>query len=176
MNVSEPELTYPYINYAWGTFQNMFATMKELLGYRPVFEIYHYQLLQELYEDNVMYVEIRTSLSDLYDASGKKYKDAAVIQIMKDVIDRFTNLNPSFLGAKIIYAKQRKIPTDTLYGYLSKYLKFRNEFPSFMAGFDLVGQEDLGNPLNTFSKVIQNFSNEDINYFFHAGETSMYIN
>jgi hypothetical protein len=30
----------------------------------------------------------------------------------------------------------------------------------------------LGNPLNTYSKVIQNFTNENINYFFHAGETS----
>ena len=45
-----------------------------------------------------------------------------------------------------------------------------------MAGFDLVGQEDLGPPLKSFlEKFLINLSaNPTMKYFFHAGETNWY--
>lgn len=42
-----------------------------------------------------------------------------------------------------------------------------------MAGFDLVGQEDLGPPLKEFlSQLLAGAVDPNLHYFFHAGETN----
>ena len=49
----------------------------------------------------------------------------------------------------------------------------QKEHPDFFLGFDLVGQEDLGQPLLHFApKLIQaKIENPSLRFFFHAGET-----
>lgn len=42
-----------------------------------------------------------------------------------------------------------------------------------MAGFDLVGQEELGRPLKDFIPQLLNLA-EDVDFFFHAGETNWF--
>jgi len=39
----------------------MFDGLSDALIYLPAFRAYHWQMLEELYNDNVMYTEIRTS-------------------------------------------------------------------------------------------------------------------
>ena len=45
--------------------------------------------------------------------------------------------------------------------------------PDFVAGFDLVGQEDLGEPLVKFADKLRMLG-QDVQLFFHAGETNWY--
>lgn len=45
----------------------MFTTANGIFSYAPTYKAYHRQLLQELYEDNVMYLEMRTGLSGVED-------------------------------------------------------------------------------------------------------------
>lgn len=49
--------------------------------------------------------------------------------------------------------------------------KLQSNFPEFIAGFDLVGQEDKGRPLIEFAEKLLKFP-EDVNFFLHAGETN----
>lgn len=53
-------------------------------------------------------------------------------------------------------------------------IQLRNLFPRSMAGFDLVGQEDLGLPLTAFIEPLLTLREQDppVPVFFHAGETS----
>ena len=55
---------------------------------RPVFEKYFYQAMQEMHDDNVMYVEFRASFSPLYEISGTTYNPVNVATIFKEVVDR----------------------------------------------------------------------------------------
>lgn len=43
----------------------MFDTLTEAIYYLPAFRAYHWQLLEELYNDNVMYAELRISLKEV---------------------------------------------------------------------------------------------------------------
>lgn len=49
----------------------------------------------------------------------------------------------------------------------------QKEFPDFMIGFDLVGQEELGRPLIDFVDSLLKMP-EQIKFFFHAGETNWF--
>jgi len=57
---------------------------------------------------------------------------------------------------------------------LKDTIKLRAEFPDYMVGFDIVGQEDSGPPLIYFIEklLIPSQTGVDLPYFFHAGETS----
>jgi len=52
---------YPTITEVWDRFQDMFDVLGDAITYLPAFRAYHWQMLEELYNDNVMYAEIRTS-------------------------------------------------------------------------------------------------------------------
>ena len=49
----------------------------------------------------------------------------------------------------------------------------KQELPNFIAGFDLVGQEDKGVPLVDFANELR-LLDKDVQLFFHAGETNWY--
>lgn len=54
---------YADLRVVWKKFQGMFGVVGDFIKYMPVFKDYHWKLLEEMHNDNVMYVEIRTSLS-----------------------------------------------------------------------------------------------------------------
>ena len=57
--------------------------------------------------------------------------------------------------------------------YIFDFYSTQAQFPDVVAGFDLVGQEDLGYPLKSFaSQLIDGTADPDLHYFLHAGETN----
>ncbi|XP_043465579.1 adenosine deaminase 2-like [Leptopilina heterotoma] len=164
---------YPDGDKAWIKFQSIFEFLFPFLTYKPVFEDYYYHCLQEIYDDKVLYLELRTILPDLFDLDGRVYKKSEVMQILKDVTDRFTATHQDFIGAKIIYAPTRRVDLNQLKEYLENARQLKKDFPSFLAGFDLVGQEDKGGLLIDFADQLQ-ILGKDIPFFFHAGETDWY--
>lgn len=85
--------------------------------------------------------------------------------------DRFVQDHPDFLGVKIIYSPRRSINETKLDEYLKTLVQLTEHYPNFVIGFDLVGQEDKGEPLIKFADKL-NAVNPEIKFFFHAGETN----
>ncbi|XP_017786887.1 PREDICTED: adenosine deaminase CECR1-like [Nicrophorus vespilloides] len=171
--VDNPKEAYPDINAVWKRFSKIFALITPMITYKPVFEEYLYQVLQEFYNDNVSYVELRATLGWIYDAKGKRYDPFEVVGLYKDIVDQFKSKNPGFFGARVIYAPTRNVNNETMYNYMMNARKLKQLYPNFIAGFDLVGQEDLGKPLDEFICELQSISKE-MKFFFHAGETNWY--
>lgn len=88
MITENPKSVYTTVNKAWEKFDSIFAFMRNLVSYRPVYENLFYRNLQEQYDDNVMYAEMRSTLSSLYDLDGKTYGAVEMVQIQKAVTDR----------------------------------------------------------------------------------------
>lgn len=107
----------------------------------------------------------------LYDLDGKTYNEEEVMQIYYQATMEFKEKNPTFIGAKIIYAPVRVVADDKIPELMQKVRNLHEKFPTFLAGFDLVGQEDKGRPLIDFSKEILKLPST-INFYFHAGETN----
>lgn len=170
--VNNPDIVYPTIKETWETFMNYFSTVYPLLAYRPIWEQYFYDALKLFRDDNVMYVEVRSILPNLYELDGTVYNKLITAKAYRKAINRFVNDYPDFVGAKLIFAPARKVNTTVLDEYIRLARQIKKDMPDFFAGFDLVGQEDAGNPLIEF--VPQLLAAKDLNFFFHAGETNWF--
>ncbi|EDV42744.1 uncharacterized protein Dana_GF16876 [Drosophila ananassae] len=168
-----PELEYPTITQVWDKFQDMFDVLGDAIAYLPAFRAYHWQMLEELYNDNVMYAEIRTSCKKLYDASGRTFPRERTVQELYALNEKFTRLHPDFLGIKIIFAVFRGYDVDTIKKSVEEFTQLHESLPHFMVGFDLVGQEDKGKPLHTFLSALRDFP-PTARFFFHGGETNWF--
>ncbi|XP_058831688.1 adenosine deaminase 2-like [Topomyia yanbarensis] len=168
-----PISTYKSINDVWGKFQEIFNLLYPIINYEPVWRQYFYDCLEQLYDDNVQYLEIRGVLPPVYDLSGKIYSPEEIIQIYINETERFKQSHPQFIGVKIIYAPVRFANDTTFDGYLETVRDLHQKFPNFLAGFDLVGQEDTGRPLIDFVPQLLTLP-DSIRFFFHAGETNWY--
>lgn len=95
--------------------------------------------------------------------------------VIRKVVNDFVKNNPSFIGAKIIFSRSRQTDSLSVEEYLNQAISLKSQFPNFMCGFDLVGQEDLGKPLQDFIPELLNPNIlNSMDYFFHAGETNWY--
>ncbi|XP_049879500.1 adenosine deaminase 2-like [Pectinophora gossypiella] len=171
IEVDNPKAVYSNINTVWNKFQQVFIITEPLFSYKPVWEKYFYDSLKKFREDNVMYIEIRSVLPQLYDLEGNIYdiKDTAVSY--KNVLDQFKKDYPDFFGAKLIYAPLKFVNDISEYIKTAKELK--NMLPTFFAGFDLVGQEDTMVPLKKYMRELVE-AEKDLDFFLHAGETNWY--
>lgn len=176
MVVDNPDEVYPTIKEAWDTFLNYFATVYQLISYRPVWEKYFYDALKSFKDDNLIYLEVRSILPILYemdDQVGETFDPITAAKAYNAAVKQFVKDNPDFLGAKLIYAPSRKVDREQLAEYLKTAMAIKANVPKLFAGFDLVGPEDRGNPLIEFVPQLQAASKK-LNYFFHAGETDWY--
>lgn len=144
LKVDDPINFYPTELSIWDAFRSMFGSVINLVAYKPVWSEYFFQALQELYYDNVRYLEFRTVLPQVYDLDGNTYEDEEVVGLYYEILQLFKIAYPDFIGAKMIYAPSRKVDNITFDKYISTYQKLATLYPDFIAGFDLVGQEDLG--------------------------------
>lgn len=86
---------------------------------------------------------------------------------------RFMRDHPDFFGVKLIFAPIRLVNESQMDDLLKIARQLKETLPNFIAGFDLVGQEDKGQPLIKFANKLYEFG-KDIPLFFHAGETNWY--
>uniref|UniRef100_A0A182N9D8 Adenosine deaminase n=1 Tax=Anopheles dirus TaxID=7168 RepID=A0A182N9D8_9DIPT len=159
------------INDVWQKFMAMFICFEPMVTYRPVWEEYFYGCLEELLADNVTYLEFRGLLPPVYDLDDRTYSPEDIVQMYVDQSDKFLRTHPKFMGVKFIYAPLKFCDDATFDGYLELVQKLKQRFPDFIAGFDLVGQEDLGRPHTDFNERLLRLP-PTINFFFHAGETN----
>eukprot|EP00795_Rhopilema_esculentum_P016451 gene16451-7865_t len=176
MTNGDPSKLYPTQNARWVKFQSVFYILSGLLEFKNAFSWYYEKGLEELVEDNIQYAELRALLFPLHDGNGKIYSDPEyVLNLYKNVTDAFVAKNPNdFFGTKIIYTQTRFLERKVIGQAVQKAMYMHKKYPDLMAGFDLVGQEDRGNPLLYYLNelLIPAAAGESLPYYFHAGETS----
>ncbi|XP_063697993.1 adenosine deaminase 2-like [Culicoides brevitarsis] len=166
-----PDTKYTDIQVVWREFLNKFFAIEGLVGYVEVWKEYFMRTLIEFQEDGVQYLEFRGLLPPVYDLDGNFLSKIEIAEAYNKVLQEFLKANPSFIGAKFIYAPLRLVPAAEIANYRETFVKLKQKLPNFIAGFDLVGPEDTNFPLKTFVEELSKFP-ADTNFFFHAGETN----
>ncbi|XP_076589996.1 adenosine deaminase 2-A isoform X2 [Chaetodon auriga] len=171
----DPETVYPTQDVIWDTFEEAFLAMWGLVTYAPVFRDYYYQGLTEFYTDNVMYLELRALLPEIYELDGSTHDRAWTLKTYQDITRNFMSEHPDFFGARIIFSVHRAANVSVMTRVVEEAMKLQKDFPDVMAGFDMVGREDSGKPLWYFRDALSMPAERGVTlpFFFHAGETDL---
>ena len=186
----------------WQRFYRTFAVIRSILVYEPIFRKFVYNMCKQLLEDGVFWVEMRYVFVPPYYREGNDSPEFGFegrFRAITEEIERFkaSEEGQEFWGARMIWTSLRRLDTKSLIqGETQSFLmanltiiisnvpstdmkqcvEMKKLFPDFIAGYDLVGQEDLGRPLQDLVREIFWFKKAcaeagfDIPFFFHAGE------
>lgn len=173
LNVDNPREAYPNVESVWSKFKKTFTTTYDLFSYRPVFEKYIYQVLKELYDDNVLYTELKGTIMPLYELDGTIHSNEEFFRVFIKAVETFKKDYPSFIGVRYIHSIYRGVDDATLEAGLEEIIDLKKLFPEFIAGFDFVGFEEEGRTLLDYAPQLLD-AQKYLKYFFHAGETSWF--
>ncbi|XP_053947221.1 adenosine deaminase 2 [Anastrepha ludens] len=157
----------------WQRFHNIFKSVENFYSYQPAFCNYHKRLLEELCEDNIFYAELRSPLTPLYGDNNRTFNALEVANEMEAIVEGFKARHPDFVGLKVIYTKPNQASVDEMAQHLTTFKQLHDAKPNFIIGFDLIGQEDAGDPLHKFVNELTDMP-ATANFFFHAGETNWF--
>ncbi|XP_050411379.1 adenosine deaminase AGSA [Patella vulgata] len=173
--VDNPDDAYVTVNDVWKKFSKYFGLINGVLYYAPVFKDYFHQALVEFYQDNVQCLEVRAGLPQVYELNGTVRDQDWVVQAYQSISTEFTKQNPNFWGTKIIYSGIRFNPVATILNNVKDAMRLMKAYPDFVVGYDLVGQEGIGNTLLYYIDDLLYPSQQQppvhLPYFFHGGET-----
>ncbi|XP_073078877.1 adenosine deaminase 2 isoform X2 [Manis javanica] len=167
-----PEATYTNQDIVWSKFETIFLSVSGLVHYAPVFRDYIFQSLEEFYQDNVLYLELRVMLYLVYELDGTTHSREWSVRTYSEVACMFVKKHPGFIGIKLIYSDHRSKNVSHIMKSVRVAMALRADF-SQVAGFDLVGREDTGHSLNDHKEALMMPASYGVKlpYFFHAGET-----
>ncbi|XP_017349959.1 adenosine deaminase 2-A [Ictalurus punctatus] len=172
----DPDVAYPTQDDVWNQFEQIFASISGLITYAPVFKDYLYQGLLQLYNDNILYLELRAGLSKTYELDGTIHDIEWSIQTYKNVTEQFKLERRDFMGIRLIVSVHRSQNLSTVKKAVKDTIEMQKRYPEIIAGFDLVGREDGGNSIYYFRDALSVPAEvkAKLSYFFHAGETDLY--
>ncbi|EKM55051.1 uncharacterized protein PHACADRAFT_255384 [Phanerochaete carnosa HHB-10118-sp] len=170
----------------WDKFTSTFRMASGLIHYLPLWKEYVRAFLLSSVEDGISYIEVRVNFwyRFIINEEGEEVVShhdwlAAFDRIVHDVQAELAAQGRAdeLIGCKIIYSTIRNETPEDLEWYLEDCLALKQAFPHLLAGFDLVGHEDLLRPLIDYLVPLQRFVARqrelglDIPFIFHAGET-----
>jgi len=169
------------VDNVWEKFASCFRSVGSILFYEPIFRAALQRLLPELLEDGIRWVDFRCAFVFDFRLSGcetpaKDYHD--FFRIFHDELAKFqaTDMGKSFWGGRFIWTTVRRFNKKQIVQSMKDCIAVKKAYPDLVAGFDLVGQEDLGRPLVDMTPELFWFRKRcleegvDIPFFFHAGE------
>ncbi|OCK85550.1 Metallo-dependent hydrolase [Lepidopterella palustris CBS 459.81] len=169
-------------NEVWRKFMSCFPILGSLIYYEPIFRKFVRRMCQQLLDDGVYYVDMRAAFYTPYRRLGCENFDDGYFNLLDHLEDEIENFKESkegkyFWGARMIWTTIRSFDKRGIIDSMKQCIDMKIEFPELIAGYDLVGQEDSGRPLQDLAPELFWFKKRcaeegvDIPFFFHAGET-----
>ncbi|KAJ9461545.1 Adenosine deaminase CECR1-like protein [Diplonema papillatum] len=159
----------------WGPFASFFSLTGQVFRYAPVYKDYMRKgLLTAVDQWRLDYLELRGLGygNNLYDLLNGTWTMHATAETLRQVVEEVKRVRPAFLGAGVIYSQYRRVAQADVMKGVQEAAQLQAEFGAdFVLGYDLVGDEDQGEPLRTFVDALVHGKNLGLEYFFHAGET-----
>ena len=165
-------------NDIWQKFYSTFAIVRSVVFHPPLFRKFVYRVCEQLHADGVEWADIRGVFWDpLRAAEDQPFVD--LVGQFGEVVDAFkkSDAGKGFWGMRLIWTWPRAQSKFSIIQAMKHCIKVKKAHPHLIAGFDFVGQEDSGRPLQDLLPEIFWFKKRcveegvDLPFFFHAGET-----
>jgi adenosine deaminase CECR1 len=165
----------------WQKFTSCFLIICGLFYTEPIFRLCIPQILTQLHNDGISYVEFRCCFGAPFQRVNSTLPDRDYMyffECFRQELNTFLALSSStgFWDARIIWTTIRSLPPATIQDFMQQCLDCKTAYQDLICGFDLVGQEDKGPPLIDLLPQLHWFrdrcvrQNLEIPFVFHAGE------
>ena len=169
------------VDAVWKKFQSSFPILGSMIFYEPIFRASLQRLLRQLLEDGLQWVDFRVAFVFKYrrenhDKPEETYDE--FFKVFRDEVKKFqaTEERKHFWGCRFIWTTLRRLGKKEIVESMKQCISMKIAHPDLIAGFDLVGQEDMGRSLADLTPELFWFRKRcvenqvDIPFFFHAGE------
>ncbi|KAJ3902865.1 hypothetical protein F5879DRAFT_962352 [Lentinula edodes] len=189
INPTEAYVTHNTVTKIWQKFQSTFIVSAPLVRYQPIQRQYIREFILSSIADGISYVEprinfLRDAIPFIAEDGQRQLAHREVLKDFEDVVGevkaelKANGREDDFIAAKIIYSTIRFITPAELEWYLRDCIALKKEFPHLIAGFDLVGDENVLKPLTYYLEPLLKFREmqkeagvSEIPFIFHGGET-----
>ena len=162
----------------WRKLTAGFIMLGSILYYEPILRAFVRQLFLTLLEDGVRWVEMRAVLISPFTLEGKdapEVNSMELARVLNEIIETFIASKESdgFWGARMIWTAMRHHPTtniihgilvflsnshnSSLFIDMEQCIAVKKRYPHLIAGYDVVGQEDLGRTLHSLTPELLYF-------------------
>lgn len=178
---SESVMHHEGIDMIWKKFISCFTLISGIFYVEPVFRRFVAELLRQLHDNNIKYVELRLSFMSQFQRVGMCHGDSDFTALLECFGQELKNFMSSpqgqgFWGSRIIWTTLRSLDDEAIQKSMLDCLRCKQRFPDLICGFDFVGQEDKGRTLQDLLPICLWFQQQCqdlslvIPFFFHAGE------
>ncbi|PGH28816.1 adenosine deaminase [[Emmonsia] crescens] len=165
----------------WRKLASAFVILGSIIYYEPILRAFIQRLLETIAKDGVQWVELRDAFADPYRLENEDVPSGnfnEMVRAIGEEIEKFkaTKQGENFWGGRIIWTALRPKGTEYIIENMQNCILAKKAQPHLIAGYDLVGQEDLGRPLKDLIPELIWFRQKcteeklEIPFFFHAGE------
>ncbi|KAH7193565.1 uncharacterized protein B0J16DRAFT_81927 [Fusarium flagelliforme] len=182
LSVTDSHEQHHGIDAIWEKFVKCFMVCATIIHYEPMYRAFLRKLMKTLKDDGVNWAELRITwpLNYCRDQQEEPEKDYIyMFEVLQEEINNFKKSpeGKGFWGLTTIWTSLRSWPTRMIVENMDCCIATKIEFPELIAGYDLVGPEDLGRPLSDVLPELFWFRKQcamegvNLPFFFHAGET-----
>lgn len=156
----------------WTEFENIFQRVDAFISYKPVFIDYYKHSFELFAEENIGFIELRTSVDRVMTESGTYIYDTEVLEMYKSILSQVKAKYPDF-SFGIIICGWRGDDTVSMNKVVTRANNLHSQYPDLILGFDLVGEEDSNQKTQYFSEYLNNCT---FPLYLHAGESLNHSN
>ncbi|KAL8730209.1 MAG: hypothetical protein Q9181_004740 [Wetmoreana brouardii] len=165
----------------WNKFTSCFIILGSMLRYEPIFRASLQRLFHQLRDDGIQWADFRSDFVAKYWKEGHddpEETQEALFQAFDEELKKFQATGPgkTWWGCRFIWTTLRIYGKKDVVNHMKQCIAIKKAFPHLVAGYDVVGQEDMGRTLADLTPELFWFKKRcmeegvDIPFFFHAGE------
>ena len=165
----------------WEKFRSCFTILGSMLRYEPIFRASLQRLFHQLRQDGLQWADFRMAFVAKFWKEGRDHPEEgqeALFQAFGEELERFqsTEEGKGWWGCRFIWTTLRIYGKKDMVDHMKQCIAIKKAFPHLIAGYDVVGQEDMGRSLADLTPELFWFKKRcmeegvDIPFFFHAGE------
>lgn len=136
----------------WTKFRSCFPLLNSLEYYEPILRVSMQRLLRQLVDDGLRWVDFRWTFAVGFRLEGceEVSEDSDdLVRVFSEELKKFkaTEEGRNFWGYRFIWTSLRSWGKRKIVDHMQQCILMKKAYPELIAGYDLVGQEDMGRSL-----------------------------
>ena len=143
---------YHGLDAVWKKFRSCFPPLDTMVYYEPIMRASMQRLLRQLVDDGLKWVDFRLTFAvdfrlESCEQSAKGCDD--LVRVFSEELKNFksTEEGRTFWGYRFIWTSLRSWGKKKIVDHMKQCILMKKAYPELIAGYDVVGQEDMGRSL-----------------------------